>query len=187
MQHPSKDLHPHLLLQYIDHIYETVSLNSRQQRLQHLVSNYLPSDACYRFCFSKEMHSESPSKAILTLLYERWRQIDGEEIEAALRYGGWLLRNGDGKGAKQVIDRTRTILDDEGRAILDENWVAMLNAPDDEALDEVEMKEEDVVHVPPELEAEDDASDAASTSSAGESDEVKESLDTSDFISLNTE
>lgn len=187
MQHACKDLHPHLLLQYIDHLYETVPSKSRQSRLQHLVSNYLPSDACYRFCFSKEAHSEDPLKAILTLLYERWRQIDGEEVEAALRYGDWLLRTGDGKGAKQVIDRTRTILDDDGRALLDENWVAILNAPDDEDLEEAEQEEEDVVHVPLELEVENDASDAASASSEGEQEGAKNPLDTSDFISLNVE
>ncbi|KAG8934477.1 U3 snoRNP protein [Tulasnella sp. 417] len=187
LQHLCKDLHPHLLLQYIDHIYETAPPKSRQQRLQHLVYSYLPSDACYRFCFSKETHSESPSKAILTLLYERWRQIDGEEIEAALRYGDWLLRNGDGKSAKQVIDRTRTILDDDGRALLDENWVALLNAPDDDDSEEPEREEEDVVHVPPELEVENDASDADSASSEGEHEEATNPLDTSDFISLNVE
>ncbi|KAG9018679.1 U3 snoRNP protein [Tulasnella sp. 427] len=189
IQHPCKELHPHVLLQYIDHIYETVPSTSRQNRLQTLFSKYLPSDACYRFCFSKETHADSPSRAIITLLYERWRQIDGEEIEAALRYGAWLLRNGDGRGAKQVLDRTRAILDDEGRAVLDENWVAMMDAPDDEDLDEVEKKgEEDVVHVPPELDVGEDGSDGeGSSASESEDEESEKPVDTSEFISLNCE
>lgn len=131
IQHRSNDLHPHLLLDFIQRLY-TLPLSSSQRldTVTSLVKRCLPSDACYRYAFNKEVHCESTSKDILLLLHSRWRQLPGSDIEAALCYAEWLIRRGgdtSGKEAKDVIDRTRTTLDEGGREVLDGHWTRILD------------------------------------------------------------
>lgn len=141
IQHPSADLHSLLIVERTRALYASEPPPSPSERLseiKHIVTSYLPSAACYSLIFEQEASLLSPtttkqpdfdssSKSILELVSERWRKFPGQAIEAAVCYADLLVKVGDGRGAKDVIDRTRTMLDAGEREVLDRRWTDVLN------------------------------------------------------------
>ncbi|KAG8908043.1 U3 snoRNP protein [Tulasnella sp. 403] len=142
IQNPARELHPQLLLEYIREFYDTQpSPSSRLPFVTQVMKGYLPTNDCYRSIFDHELTSEDASTELLSTLYDRWRLIDGSQMEAAVLYAQWLLLNGDGRGAKDVVDRARTMLDGEERHHFDALWMSILNGSADDEDEDEEMGE----------------------------------------------
>ncbi|KAG8846897.1 U3 snoRNP protein [Tulasnella sp. 330] len=144
IQHPSADLHSHIIIERMNALYASeppFSASERHSEISNTITSNLPSAACYELIFEREASLlatttpttptkaafERSSKLILELVSERWRKVPGQSIDASVCYASLLIKAGDGKGAKDMIDRTRTMLDGEEREILDRRWTDVLN------------------------------------------------------------
>lgn len=147
IQYPLSELHSHILLAHIDELYRansTPTIASRFETVSKLVNTFLPSAACYRsICEHESAQAPSPadaSRSILELVCERWRKIPGHAIEAAVSYAWWLVKVGDGKAAKDVVDRTKTTLGEEERELLDKRWMEALHGREAAIEEQEEMQ-----------------------------------------------
>ncbi len=119
-------LHTSLLLHYIQQTHPHLSPSERRTNLGSILLNDFPSSSFFRPAFTFESSlpatssTSSPTegagtkdiKAILQLIFERWRMVKGEEQVAGRAWAEWLVRNGLGDEASRVV---RTLVVGAGR------------------------------------------------------------------------
>ncbi|KAG9028929.1 U3 snoRNP protein [Tulasnella sp. JGI-2019a] len=138
IQHPSSELHSELIVERIKALYAAnppLTSSERHNQINCVITNSLPSAACYSLIFEHETSllssptgfSGSSLQSTLELLCERWRKVPGQSIDTAVSVASLLVKVGDGKGAKDLVDRTRTTLAEEEREVLDRRWTDVLN------------------------------------------------------------
>jgi len=135
-----RDIHEMLLMKYVTMTHggvpdrENRCTSDQQGRLdlvRHMASAYLPTGRVWQKVFTLEMEEREPSadaeaKAkILGEVFEMWRRKDG--VDATLAWVGWLMRNGKGREAKEVIVRARSWLGDGERTEVEKGWTGILN------------------------------------------------------------
>jgi hypothetical protein len=95
-------------------------------KLQHAAKTYFISSEVWAAVFVQEGSQGSVARwGILRQVFEQWKQVNVRE--ATLSWAEWLIRNGKGKEAKEVVVKERRLLCEDDRKILDERWATVLD------------------------------------------------------------
>jgi U3 small nucleolar RNA-associated protein 6 len=145
MQDPLlSSIHEQLLQKYAELMYtNSPSAEGRKEFLQQLTSNYHTSGVVWDRVFELESSLEGANESILKDIHTRWRE-KGQActIDAALAWGSWLLTQGRGKEASDVVMSARALLADEQKAVLEKRWSEVLDGGQDgEELIDEEMQD----------------------------------------------
>ncbi|KAI0688035.1 U3 small nucleolar RNA-associated protein 6-domain-containing protein [Cytidiella melzeri] len=146
-----RTVHDGLLRQYAS-LSSHMLPASRLTFFRDLTTSYLPDSSTFEACFHDEKALSSRESAeVLSEIYESWRRRDA--VRATLAWAGWLVENGKGKEAGDVVQRARTDVGvGERRQALDEGWRAALERFDarsivveqeDDGEDDVEMQQDE--------------------------------------------
>jgi len=92
-----------------------------------ILGSYMPTAVFFAAAFDHEASLPEPSAGPLEVIYERWKGFEGQAGDAGLRWAGWLVENGDGVRANEVMNRTRSMVDERERGILDLRWKGILD------------------------------------------------------------
>ncbi|KAG8923061.1 U3 snoRNP protein, partial [Tulasnella sp. 418] len=144
MQHSSASLHPNLLNRYIADLYSgPLSIPRRHSVITRIFQLYLPSPTTYAHLFQCESKCSESSLKNLELIFDKWRVAPGEAVNSACQWASWLVQNGKGKEAKDVIERAR--LGDPGtKQELDVKWMGILQAEQEDAKTHDEDEHHDI-------------------------------------------
>lgn len=105
---------------------ERQEAKARGAIMRHVAHAYLPTARVWARVFELEAETGWESDAIvLSEVYEHWRRKDG--LEATVAWGGWLLKRGKGKEAKEVVVGARSWLGEEERTELERRWAVILD------------------------------------------------------------
>jgi hypothetical protein len=97
---------------------------SRRETVRHVARTYLPSGKVWASMFKIEKDAGKDS-GVLQEIYERWKMIN--DVEARLAWATWLLGNGEGNKARELVVRSRSCLDGDERKELETRWAAVLD------------------------------------------------------------
>lgn len=138
MCHPR--LHETLLISYVQTIHEArtkpdsgrtsdqtaVWLHS----IRHMASAYLTTGRVWQKVFTTLEGDESwgsgpdGKRQVLGEVYEKWKQKD--RFEATLEWARWLVANGKGKEASEVIVVGGRSVGEDGRVDLERRWMGIV-------------------------------------------------------------
>lgn len=100
------------------------SSTARLTIFRRLSSSYLLDAASYHTLFTTETSrsgmDSKPSNELLKEIYHAWRRRD--VVEASLAWATWLLSEGKGKEASDVVQRARVEVDGSSRQRLEDEW-----------------------------------------------------------------
>ncbi|KDQ57693.1 hypothetical protein JAAARDRAFT_35378 [Jaapia argillacea MUCL 33604] len=124
-------VHEKLIIQYVSTLHSDGEENFSNV-LSHIAKNCLPTEKVWSEVFTRLGGSKADiagrsveAEKILSEVYEKWKTKNG--LEASLAWAAWLLEHGNGKKAKEVIGRTRSVLSDDDRSELDRRWAETLD------------------------------------------------------------
>jgi len=98
-----------------------------------ILGSYVPTVVFFSAAFEHEASLPEPSVGPLDVIYERWKGFKGHAGDAGLRWAGWLVENGDGVRANEVMNRTRSMVDERERGELDLRWKGILDGLETDA------------------------------------------------------
>lgn len=102
------------------------TIAARVQRVRHMANAYLTTAKVWQTVFALESQTGWDSDAqFLEQVYEEWRKKDG--LESTVAWAEWLMKNGKGKEAKEVIVRAKAWLGGEEQAQLERRWTSILD------------------------------------------------------------
>jgi U3 small nucleolar RNA-associated protein 6 len=119
---------------------DTLTVGERIHFIRETAGEYLATARVWANIFRLEAEAgDDPTERgrVLQEVFELWRRKDG--VEATVAWGRWLLMNGRGKEAINVVVRARGSLKETERSALEKRWTATL---DEEAEDVVKNVEE---------------------------------------------
>ena len=129
-----RTVHDGLLHLYISTTFCSLPKPAASKRLdafRTIITSYLPDASILAESFRLEASSplseetNEDKNVVLKEIYEVWRRRD--EVNSALAYAGWLIKQGKGKEAGEVVRRARAeVRDGERRQVLDEEWRKVL-------------------------------------------------------------
>ena len=116
-----------------------------EKELQLLVLRYTPSVSVWSTIFSicaeiKSTNEESDQHFLLRAIYDTWRlnisTSADAEAEAALVWGGWLIRHRYGREAGEVVARARAaLLEEDKKTDFERQWKRLMDEPATEGSD----------------------------------------------------
>jgi U3 small nucleolar RNA-associated protein 6 len=98
-----------------------------------MAAEYLATGRVWGKVFSLQVENGAEHK-MFQEVFEMWRQKD--TIEATVAWGRWLLMNGRGKEATEVVVRARSCLKEPEWMELEKRWMVTLDEERDKVVEE---------------------------------------------------
>lgn len=124
-----RNVHDSLLERYSTALQHIASSEDRLSYFRRVSTSYLlASDALRAFFESEASHvgeDAKPSAELLKEIYLAWRRRD--IVDASLAWARWLLSQGRGRDASDLIQRARAEVDGPSRQTLEDAWRHVVN------------------------------------------------------------
>lgn len=121
------DVHETLLISYATlHVGTDNGVDGTCKLIRIIATAYLPTARVWAAMFSSEQtRSGAAIYGILQDVFDQWRKKD--VFGATIAWGRWLLKNGRGKEASELVVNARASLEESACMELEKQWTTALD------------------------------------------------------------